>query len=44
MSDFYLEPPEPEEEFEICTSCEYRDCICDMAYEKQKERELDDRD
>jgi hypothetical protein len=39
--DAYLEPPEPEDDADICTSCEYSNCICDLPYEMEKEREID---
>ena len=35
--DAYLEPPEPDE-VEVCSSCDYSDCICDMAHDLDQER------
>lgn len=40
MSDWYYEQgaPDPyeEEEQDICTECEYRDCQCDAAHDWMK--------
>lgn len=35
--DAYLEPPEPQLD-DVCTSCDYRDCLCDMAHDLDQER------
>jgi hypothetical protein len=41
MIDYHLEPPEPTNNEDVCSSCEYRDCICDLAHERQREADLD---